>query len=649
MIYMAWLSGWLYRKSHLISHAADAGTNYQIKITIHYGSGIDSAGDIYTNSHCKTDFGDIRFTTDDGITLLDHWMQSKVDSNNAVFWVEVSGDLSTIDKTIYVYYGYPSATTASNFDNTFIFGDPFDNATLDASRWTSVDGSPTYTIDPVNHYLEVTAMAASNWWNGKGFHSKVLTFPDTYILEDAYAATGQKISHYSTAIGEIFGAIFSIAHTTLGTDNGVAFSYICDSWASSANYSKGAGVGGTGDYDSGVISGSTSTWYNLLTRIWKLAGNIHVELDGTERVNESNSETPNIIHLGISTYTTYGFGTERFYAFKIRKYVSPEPLNSTWGPEESPIVQWTLTVASDHDTPSPTVGGHLYDDGTLVACSVTSPVTEGSVSYTCTGWTGTGSVPSSGSNTSMTFTITQDSTITWNWIVTPTPSGQVFKGWKAKILIGELEVGCCSNISVEIKENVEEYYGIERTTPFTMITEGTEEITGSLKHLWVNTYYLRLLGIGAVPFAWSNNVSFNLIIESSTDPSSPVLYLYNCRFNKARINIPVSGWIDEEYDFMALSTEADISPPAPGFINITSPIICSCEVVTGFGELDVNIWSSYDAILPSTDFYIYIESIFDGTTSSEDLYLYIYSTYDTDLGPTDLSLDIYTSYEYEVT
>lgn len=88
-------------------------------------------------------------------------------------------------------------------------------------------------------------------------------------------------------------------------------------------------------------------------------------------------------------------------------------------------VNWTLTVTSAHDTPNPAVGANLYADGSVVPCSVTSPVTEAGISYTCTGWTGTGDVPASGSGTSTSLTIHQNSSITWNWIVTPSalPAG----------------------------------------------------------------------------------------------------------------------------------------------------------------------------------------------------------------------------------
>jgi hypothetical protein len=94
-------------------------------------------------------------------------------------------------------------------------------------------------------------------------------------------------------------------------------------------------------------------------------------------------------------------------AFDAIKFVGPE------------VSLRTLTVSSAHDSPNPSNGQHTYNDGSSVTCSVSSPVTEGSTIWNCTGWSGTGSVPSSGSVTSVTFTIYQTSSITWNWIVTP--------------------------------------------------------------------------------------------------------------------------------------------------------------------------------------------------------------------------------------
>jgi hypothetical protein len=73
-----------------------------------------------------------------------------------------------------------------------------------------------------------------------------------------------------------------------------------------------------------------------------------------------------------------------------------------------------LAVVSAYDSPSPTSGVFTY--GTSITASVTSPVAgPAGTQYVCTGWTGTGDVPASGTGTTLTFTITQNSSITWNW------------------------------------------------------------------------------------------------------------------------------------------------------------------------------------------------------------------------------------------
>jgi len=123
---MAWLTGWKYRKSHVINPASEAGTGYQVKIIVHYGSGIDTAGDVYLNSGCRTDFGDIRFSDNDETTLLPYWIEQKINSNNAIIWVRITDDLNTSAVTIYIYFGKADAISASSIGNTGIIGQDFD-------------------------------------------------------------------------------------------------------------------------------------------------------------------------------------------------------------------------------------------------------------------------------------------------------------------------------------------------------------------------------------------------------------------------------------------------------------------------------------------------------------------------------------------
>jgi len=117
-----WLEGWSYRKSHeIIGSSAGSVGDYQVKIVVHYGSGDDSGEDVYLNGKCRTDFGDIRFTADDGVTELPYWIEEKVDGDYAVFWVKIPYIPASPNSTIiYLYYGNPEATTTSSFSDTMI-------------------------------------------------------------------------------------------------------------------------------------------------------------------------------------------------------------------------------------------------------------------------------------------------------------------------------------------------------------------------------------------------------------------------------------------------------------------------------------------------------------------------------------------------
>jgi uncharacterized repeat protein (TIGR02543 family) len=88
--------------------------------------------------------------------------------------------------------------------------------------------------------------------------------------------------------------------------------------------------------------------------------------------------------------------------------------NTTVQVLEVPAKQCYLTVTSAYDSASTSSG--WFDSGTNITESVTSPVSGGNgIQYVCTGWNGTGSVPASGAASAVTFAITTNSTITWNW------------------------------------------------------------------------------------------------------------------------------------------------------------------------------------------------------------------------------------------
>jgi len=131
------LAGWKYRKNVTISGTTAGNVaNYAIKIVVQYGSGADSPPNVYCNNNSRNDFGDIRFTKADGLTLLDYWVESKTIGESATFWVEVDfipANPSSVD--IYMYYGNTGASSLSDIDSTFLLGDDFDGDSLNTEKW----------------------------------------------------------------------------------------------------------------------------------------------------------------------------------------------------------------------------------------------------------------------------------------------------------------------------------------------------------------------------------------------------------------------------------------------------------------------------------------------------------------------------------
>lgn len=98
----------------------------------------------------------------------------------------------------------------------------------------------------------------------------------------------------------------------------------------------------------------------------------------------------------------------------------------------------SLLVSSLYGTPAPITGTTWYVEGSLINAWVPTPVPDGSgTQRVCLGWAGTGSVPALGPTNAVSFNITNNSTLSWNWqteydvFITPDPNGtvDVANGW----------------------------------------------------------------------------------------------------------------------------------------------------------------------------------------------------------------------------
>jgi len=153
---------------------------------------------------------------------------------------------------------------------------------------------------------------------------------------------------------------------------------------------------------------------------------LYVDAYGTVLVVNGSIKTVNDLPYSIwvkeGSVITYSYEAivsstisgKRFRLYNITGPSSPIIVTSNMTIIGVYFTQYYLSVSSPYGSPTPT--SEWFDAGTTITASVISPW-QGppGTRYVCTGWVGSGSVPPFGTNHTLTFTIDQPSTITWNW------------------------------------------------------------------------------------------------------------------------------------------------------------------------------------------------------------------------------------------
>src|SRR3989344_7332969 len=121
-----------YRRSITIDNSSNASvlTNYEAKVTL------SSSNFDFTKAQSSGQ--DIRFTDNDGTTLLNHWIEAYDNGGQtATVYVQVPSLSASSTRTIYVYYGNSSTATTSNIKNTFnsyIYSSEWSQGTVDSTQ-----------------------------------------------------------------------------------------------------------------------------------------------------------------------------------------------------------------------------------------------------------------------------------------------------------------------------------------------------------------------------------------------------------------------------------------------------------------------------------------------------------------------------------
>ena len=319
------LIGWGFRKGHTINGAVGAGTNYQIRVKVHYGSGLDSGEDVYCSGHCRTDFGDIRFTDDDRITLLDYWLQKKLDGDYAIFWVKVTDDLGS-NQTIYIYYGKTDAETTSNGVNTFIFFDDFRSEVLDTDKWSNESQAAGQVI-PTADYLKLYSPAGGNTMI-QIFSKQPFDFSGAAKLEYDWNLVTLPPNHCSGgAIGSALerveaGYSYLYYYHEYQGDN-MLLQEVHNSIAYADSYPMTLTLG---IWRHRTLAWTGTTLYGTLT---------NPSHSPTRALQEDRRNKDRYISLNANSWAS-GDGPKTVYVrdLFVRKYVDPEPTHGSWGKEE---------------------------------------------------------------------------------------------------------------------------------------------------------------------------------------------------------------------------------------------------------------------------------------------------------------------------
>jgi hypothetical protein len=263
-------ASWSYRKS-MVLHLDDATqTDYQCKIIVHYqGATVDDVTGafgtaiVHTPSASVTDFDDLRFTTSDGQTLMDYWIETKTDSTSATCWVKVpTVNGSSADTTVYIYYGNAGAAAASTYDAliTYATGD----GTIAAP--TTYERLHTFLLaDTGTHFVDekagnVKALVVAGGAGGNGGQSGV-AFGNgggggTVSYDASFAVTPQS---YSVTVGDhghgvnqsTGGSGGNSVFSTITSTGGTGTAYTSRVGGANANYAGGTGTGAATDYSGG--------------------------------------------------------------------------------------------------------------------------------------------------------------------------------------------------------------------------------------------------------------------------------------------------------------------------------------------------------------------------------------------------------------
>ncbi len=295
-------------------------TDHQVLVTLNTGN--------FNYSHVLAANGnDIRFNADD--VEYSYWIETWNTGGESKIWVKVPSIPSGQTKVIYMFYGYASATQASNGDNTFILFDDFNDNSLNTAKWTDMTKNPAAVSEESQQLL--SKMSKTKGYRG-WLRSKNQISESNIALH--FTTTFQ-----STQAGCVATIHFDGTTNTSNYDypaNGFSFDW--STQTSGGKFLLDSFTGGTGMHLGSYLSYAPDTNpHTFELRYYNQS--LYLKCDGYGRTIGTSAQTFTTKYVGFAgreTFETNSTSDTYFDNVFVRKLVSPEPGIYIWPDEANP-------------------------------------------------------------------------------------------------------------------------------------------------------------------------------------------------------------------------------------------------------------------------------------------------------------------------
>ena len=339
---MAWLEDYSGRKEFYVSIVYDSVPDYQVKILV--GESSTATG---TTINCEmltsALFDDIRFTTEDGQTLLPYWIETITgNSPNRIATVWLKCDANLLQTKFYLYYGNPVVSSASDGNSTFAFFEDFDGTSVDTDEWGLWAGSGDAVVS--GSIFSITGIDTStyNAWGSKQ------QFGTNYAFRSYSKTNSETTASDLCAIG-LDDRSANGTYSGTGPDQAVVNS--STSIKQYANTVNGSSYATTSRSD-------VMTSWTVVEIQRNAATNIKFYWNNTLKATHTNYLP--VDNMGFIFYTNHSGATVYVDWCLVRKYRNIEPTISNVGTHETStswLNGWTYRRRLKITAPTATVSG----------------------------------------------------------------------------------------------------------------------------------------------------------------------------------------------------------------------------------------------------------------------------------------------------